>query len=140
MTVLSLACADINKIAASDLIRFIDVFERRTGYYSNNAVLDANRNKRVSFVSIFSLCDIDIYERDHKSTFLMLWSFRQSGRFYAMAGSDVRFLPGVQPRVGDGNDLFTQRDRLDYPALADGAGFRHDSYAQPYQRFFRAIT
>ncbi|EKN1298782.1 hypothetical protein PWH03_001945 [Salmonella enterica] len=72
MTVLSLACADINKIAASDLIRFIDVFEQRTGYYSNNAVLDANRNKRVSFVSIFSLCDIDIYERDHKSTFLML--------------------------------------------------------------------
>ncbi|EBS2257893.1 hypothetical protein DNJ04_13100 [Salmonella enterica subsp. enterica serovar Kirkee] len=72
MTVLSLACADINKIAASDLIRFIDVFEQRTGYYSNNAVLDANRNKRVSFVSIFSLYDIDIYERDHKSTFLML--------------------------------------------------------------------
>ncbi|WXT34113.1 hypothetical protein WI209_18525 [Salmonella enterica subsp. enterica serovar Infantis] len=30
MTVLSLACADINKIAASDLIRFIDVFEQRT--------------------------------------------------------------------------------------------------------------
>lgn len=72
MAVLSLACADINKFAASDLIRFIDVFGRWTRYYSNNVVLDANRNKRVSFVSIFSLCDIDIYERDHKSTFLML--------------------------------------------------------------------
>lgn len=68
MAVLSLACADINKFAASDLIRFIDVFGRRTRYYSNNVVLDANRNKRVSFVSIFSLCDIDIYERDRSDT------------------------------------------------------------------------
>ncbi len=40
-------------------------------YYSNNVVLDAGRNKGV-VTSQYFLCDIDIYERDHKSTFLML--------------------------------------------------------------------
>ncbi len=45
---------------------------RRTRYYSNNVVLDASGNKgKFCLNIIFLLCDIDIYERDHKSTFLM---------------------------------------------------------------------
>ncbi len=41
-----------------------------------------------------------------------------------MAGGDVRFLRAVlQPRAGDGNDLFTLARPLDYQQLADGAGF-----------------
>lgn len=75
MIVLLLVCVDINKIVVSDLICFIDVFEWWIGYYLNNVVLDVNRNKRVSFVLIFFLCDIDIYEWDYKLIFFMLWLF-----------------------------------------------------------------
>ncbi len=66
--------------------------------------------------------------------------FRQSGRFYAMAGGDVRFLRAYsREALVMATTPFTQRDRGLHPALADGlSGFRHDSYAQPYQRFFKS--
>ncbi|POT59910.1 hypothetical protein C3432_04180 [Citrobacter amalonaticus] len=64
--ILSLACADINKFPVHSLVIWTDIFGRSSGYFRSRLLLSASRYKRVSFVSILFLRQIDIYERDHK--------------------------------------------------------------------------